>query len=115
MSAIDYSNLDAVLGAYNRGDGYLLYQQEMLGFKSARYIDVYQDIKDEEPMVTPFIKEIVQVGKEEGWNPTTGALDYVSRILKVRQWQVDLTINPIKEHRKTIPISVPPNPNPSDK
>lgn len=99
MSAIDFSNLDSTLGAYFRNEGRILYNQMFNDFKSAQHIDVDVTVKDESPMVTPTVKDIVQVGKDDAWNPTTDGISHLAEILKVRPWQVDLKIVPLREHR----------------
>lgn len=93
--SIDLSNLEATLGAYSRGPGMDLFIQAMNTFASANHIQMNTDIQDEQPMIVPEIGEIVQVGKDDGWNPTEDAFGFKARMLKVRDWQVDLKIVPL--------------------
>jgi hypothetical protein len=53
---------------------------------------VMAGIIDEEPLVEMTLEDIVQPGGKEAWNPLTNKLDFVTRILKVRECKVDLQI-----------------------
>lgn len=98
--SIDIDALDGSLGAYHRSQGKLLFKQAFYAGESTQHMEVYPNVKDEQPLIVPSVKELSQVGIANAFNPTTDAITFGNRMLKVRPAKVDLTIIPKELHQK---------------
>lgn len=93
----DYAKIIAALGNYHRKKPEMIANfQKFFGMTSRRYLKSYDTIKDELPLVTDFLGDIVQKGDpNKSWNPTTNAYSFDARILKVRDFEINLEENPL--------------------
>ncbi len=94
MSSINTAELAAKLGDYYRQYRPILNREMLLGFDPNRTFTVLDDIKDELPLPELEVGSIVQPGNALEFNPTANAINFKARILKVRDWKVDLNLVP---------------------
>ncbi len=101
--SVNLTALTTNLGAYCRENNNELFADMLLGLEPMLQragITVYDDVKDEYPLPNLMVGSIVKPGDYTQFQPTTGALSFGSRTLKVRPFKVDLQIFP-QEFEKT--------------
>lgn len=111
-NSLDLTALANALGDYNRSNGQILLKQVFKELARNMRVNVLTNIKDEEPLVVPSIGQVLQPGNPEAWNPTSNAFSINGRILKVRDWKVDLSIYPQLIAKQFIGRLQPPGSNP---
>lgn len=112
-NTIDISALTASLGDYYRSNGQILSLQVFNDIEDNGGVAVYTGIADEEPMIVPEIGTLLQPGgPEHEWNPTQDAFKFADRMLKVRDWSLDLVIRPKVLQKTFLNRLTPPGSNP---
>jgi hypothetical protein len=94
VNGINIANLTAALGAYYQEHRNILISETLLGFDPSDSFEVWDNVSDEEPMPNLSITDLIQPGNDATFNPTANALSFGARKLKVRNWKVDLLIQP---------------------
>lgn len=95
MSSISITDLNTELGAYLRENKDILIADTLLDVPFEDKFEVWDDVKDEAPMPSLSITNIVKPGLDKTtFSPTANALAFGARILKVRDCKVDLTLVP---------------------
>jgi hypothetical protein len=94
VNGLNIATLAANLGAYYREFRDILISETLLGFDPSESFEVWDDVSDEVPMPNLTITDLIQPGNDATFNPTANALSFGSRTLKVRNWKVDLLIQP---------------------
>lgn len=89
------ANIVTALGNYHRKRPEIIASlQKFFGMTSRKYLKSYETVKDELPLITDYLGDIVQKGGPlKAWNPTTNAYSFQARILKVRFFEVHLEEN----------------------
>ncbi len=93
MTTISTAAIVAALGAFYRANKSILVTDLYLDIDPETWT-VMDGISDELPLPKLTTTSIVQPGNNTAFNPTAGAVSVGARILKVRDWKVDLLINP---------------------
>lgn len=93
MTAITTSGLNAALGAFYRANRNILVRDLYIGLKTDDWT-VYDGVKDELPLPKLSIGELVVPGDNVNFTPKTNVIGLGARILKTRNWKVDLLIDP---------------------
>jgi hypothetical protein len=91
----DLSALTATLGAYARKNLDVLFNRIYFGFNKMGYT-VIDGITDEQPVTQLRVGSVLQSGDNKDFEPVTNAIEYKASILKVRDWKVDLKLEPWK-------------------
>jgi hypothetical protein len=94
LNAISITQLTAALGAYYRANKQILTSEMLLGSNIQSRYEVNDGVKDELPLPTLEVGDLVKPANDVTFQPTTNALTFGARILKVRAWKVDLLIVP---------------------
>lgn len=91
----DISNIITVLGNQHRRKAeFISSLQKFFGMTSKKHLTYYELIKDELPLVTDYLSNIVQKGgPTKAWNPTLNPYNLQSRVLKARFFEVHLEEN----------------------
>lgn len=93
MTAITTTALTAALGAFYRANRNILVRDLYMGLKTDDWT-VYDGVKDELPLPKLSIGELVVPGDNVNFTPKTNVIGLGARILKTRNWKVDLLIDP---------------------
>ncbi|MFN4254549.1 MAG: hypothetical protein ACK4Q5_06045 [Saprospiraceae bacterium] len=95
MSAsLKLSTLTSKLGAYFRTNNGVFMPRVAQGLDILKHVSIKQ-VKDELPLITIGGPSLVRPSlRDNAWNPTADAIEYIPRILKVRPCKVDLSIVP---------------------
>lgn len=93
-TAISTTNIVAALGGFFRANKNILISDLYMGLGVEDRFTIQENVSDELPLPKITMGNIVQPGNDAAFNPTANAIDVSARILKTRQWKVDLTINP---------------------
>ena len=94
MSAINITELAAKLGAYFRKNMPILVSEMLLGMNIDDRFQIMDDISDELPLPNMSISDLVKPANDLLFQPQDNAINVGARILKVRNWKVDLLIVP---------------------
>lgn len=92
--AISTTNIVAALGAFYRANKNILITDLYMGLDVLDRFTIQEGVSDELPLPKITMANIVQPGNDSTFNPTANAIGVGARILKTRNWKVDLTINP---------------------
>jgi hypothetical protein len=106
-TSVDIAALNAALGAYAQHEGIYQVKQVFNDLESFRHIMVYDKVKDEVPMITPKIGNVVQKGETGRFNPPQNFVFEVQK-LKVRPWKVDYALVPLDLHRSYLALRQAP-------
>lgn len=98
-TAIDVSDLTDALGDYYRDNRDTIFSKLMVGMDIDDRFTTLEGVTDELPLVNLQTSNMVQPGTDKDFNPTADTLTPGSRILKVRDWKVDLKILPTILHK----------------
>lgn len=93
-SALNITELNTKLGAYFRKDKGQIFTKMLLGMNIDDRFEIWDDCKDEVPLPNLTITDLVKPANNTTFQPTSNALAFGARILKVRPWKVDLQIVP---------------------
>lgn len=93
-SSLDISALTTALGAYFRKDKGVLVREMLLGMNIEDRMEIWDDCKDEVPLPNLGIEDLVKPADATTFSPTSNALKFGARTLKVRPWKVDLQLIP---------------------
>jgi hypothetical protein len=91
--AISTTSLTNALGAFYRANRNVLVRDLYLDLVSDDWV-VYDGVKDELPLPKLSIAELVKPGNNSTFSPTSNAIVLGARVLKTRNWKVDLQIDP---------------------
>lgn len=94
MPAVTVSALNTALGAFNRANKDLLFSNMLLDWNVSDLFTVMEGIKDEAPMPNLTVSDLLQPGNNLTFNPLNNTLSFDANVLKVRNWKVDLLIDP---------------------
>ncbi|RNI27646.1 hypothetical protein EFA69_16135 [Rufibacter immobilis] len=94
MSAIKIDELNEELGAYLREDKDVLIAETLQSKSLEGKFEFWDDVKDEVPLPSLSIGNIVKPANAEKFEPTPDALQFKARMLKVRGMKVDLVLVP---------------------
>ena len=94
FTAISITQLTAALGAYYRANKQILTTEMLLGSNIQQRYEVMDGVKDEMPLPFLEVADLVKPANDLEFQPTVNALKFDARILKVRNWKVDLLIVP---------------------
>lgn len=94
FTAISITALNTALGAYFRKEKPILISKMLMGMNIDDRMEVWDDCKDEVPMPNLTISDLVKPANATTFAPTSNALAFGARTLKVRPWKVDLQIVP---------------------
>lgn len=94
FTAFDITELTTALGAYIRKDKGGLISKMLLGMDIDDRMEVWDDCKDQVPMPSLGITDLVKPANNTTFAPTSNALAIGARILQVRAWKVDLQLVP---------------------
>lgn len=94
FTALNITDLNTALGAYYRKNKDVLISEMLLGLNLEDRFEVMDDVKDEVPLPSLEIADIVKPANDTTFQPTSNALTFDARILKVRRWKVDLQLIP---------------------
>lgn len=98
--AVDFSNLNAVLGAYYRDNKELLFEQLFYSDRWQERFNTVDGVSDEKPLVNMLVDfEILPGNDKTNWSPQDNAIAFGAQILKVRDCKVDLKIIPAELHK----------------
>jgi|GEM_PF-2297403 len=99
LNALSITELTTKLGDYFRSDKDTIFSKLLLGMNIDDRFDVWDDCADEVPMPNLLMEDIVQPGLDPTFSPTADAIKFGARVLKVRDWKVDLQIIPKVLHK----------------
>jgi len=100
VTSVDITALEAALGAYTRKDKGILVRRMLLGMEGiSDRMDVWDDVKDEAPLPSLTVTELIKPADAENFTPTPNGVVFDARMLKVRPWKVDLQIIPQNLYR----------------
>jgi hypothetical protein len=94
LSALNLSDLTTKLGDYHREHRNILISEILLDESFDEKFEVLDDITDELPLPSMNITDIVKPANPVTFSPTSNALVFGARVLKVRGCKVDLQIVP---------------------
>jgi hypothetical protein len=94
MSSLSITALNAALGAYLREHKNVLISEMLVNESFDTRFEVWEDVKDEVPLPSLSITNIVKPADSVNFTPTANALAFGARILKARPMKVDLQIVP---------------------
>jgi hypothetical protein len=98
--AIDFSNLNSVLGAYYRDHKELLFTEMFYSDKWQERFNLIDGVTDEKPLVNMLVDFHILPGHDKTtWSPQNNAVAFGAQILKVRDCKVDLVIVPSELHK----------------
>lgn len=97
-NSVSIIELNAALNAYCRADGVYHVKQRFNRLQSFEHIMVYDKIKDEMPLITPKIGNVLQKGETGRFNPPK-TFKFEANILKVKPWKVDFSLVPADHHQ----------------
>lgn len=100
LTAINTTELVAALGDYYRENRDILVSETLLDPNVNEMFTVYDDVTDELPMPNLGITDIIKPGVVKTFVPTSNALEFGARILKVRDVKFDLLLVPTDLHKK---------------
>lgn len=93
-ASLNLTKLTTTLGAYFREQNGVFMPRVAQGIESISHMNV-KNVKDELPLMTIGGPSLLQINKRDNaWNPTTNAVEWQPRILKVRPAKADLTFIP---------------------
>lgn len=110
-NSVKLVELENSLGDYARRAGIYHSKQVFSGMQSLDLVNVYDAVSDEVPMIVDEIQDVIQVGDSENFTPTD-AYSMKAEILKVRDFKVDLIVNPLKFHKNYTALKKPKGSNP---
>jgi hypothetical protein len=93
-TAISTTGIVAALGAFFRANKDIIISDLYIGMDIADRFTIQEGVADELPLPKITMGNIVQPGNDSTFNPTANGINVGARILKTRNWKVDLTINP---------------------
>lgn len=93
-TAFAITDIVNALGAFFRANKNILISDLYMGLNLDDRFTIQEGVSDELPLPKITMGSIVQPGNDTNFNPTANAIQVGARILKTRQWKVDLTINP---------------------
>jgi hypothetical protein len=96
FESLDITALAASLGAYHREHRDELSAEVLLDDDFTEDMEVMDDVTDEVPLPDLSLTDIVQPGIDKTFNPTSDAIKFNARKLKVRDCKVDLLLEPWK-------------------
>lgn len=99
FNSIDISDLVEALGDYYRENRDLLFSEMLLDPNVTDLFNVYDNVIDELPLPNVAITDIIKPGIDPAFNPTSNAIGFGARILKVRDVKFDLVIIPKLLHK----------------
>jgi hypothetical protein len=91
---LSITELAAKLGAYYRENRDILISETLLDFDASDSFEVWDDVSDEVPLPNLSITDLIKPGDDTTFTPNNNSLNFGARILKVRNWKVDLLIQP---------------------
>jgi hypothetical protein len=94
FTALNITDLNTALGSYYRKNKDGIISEMLLGMNVDQNFEVWDDVKDEVPLPSLEISDLVKPANDTTFSPTANALKFGARILKVRKWKVDLLIVP---------------------
>ncbi|AHM62302.1 hypothetical protein D770_20265 [Flammeovirgaceae bacterium 311] len=94
MSALKIDELVDALGDYNREHRDVLISEALLDEDFQNNYEVMDDVTDEVPLPSLAITDLIKPGNPTAFQPTSNALQFGARILKVRPIKVDLLLVP---------------------
>ncbi|NJO93019.1 MAG: hypothetical protein HC831_31725 [Chloroflexia bacterium] len=94
MSAIKLDDLVAALGSYHRENRDILVSEILLDQNFQEKFEVLDDVTDELPLPNLSISDLLKPADPVNFTPTSNALDFGARVLKVRAMKVDLQLVP---------------------
>lgn len=93
-TAFSITDIVAACGAFFRANKNIIIQDLYLELMNSEYVTEYDGVSDELPLPKITMQNIVKPADDVNFVPTANAIGVGARILKVRQWKVDLLINP---------------------
>jgi hypothetical protein len=94
VNSLDISALATALGAYHREHRDQLASELLLDEDFTADLMVMDDVTDEIPLPNLSLTDLLQPGLDPTFNPTSNAVKFGARILKVRDCKVDLLLIP---------------------
>lgn len=94
MSAIKIDDLVAALGDYHREHRDILVSEILLDQSFQEKFEVLDDVTDELPLPSLAVSDLLKPADPVNFTPTTNALAFGARVLKVRGMKVDLLLIP---------------------
>jgi hypothetical protein len=94
LTSITVSEMASALGDYCRKFSNKLISEILLADDVTQNFTVYDNIKDELALPNMSITDIVKPMDYTSFDPSTDALKFGARVLKVRDWKVDLLLYP---------------------
>lgn len=94
MSAIKIDDLVAALGDYHREHRDILVTEILLDQSFQEKFEVMDDCTDEVPLPSLEVSDLLKPADPVNFTPTSNALNFGARVLKVRPMKVDLLLVP---------------------
>ncbi len=110
--SISLVDLNTELGAYLRENRNILITQLLLGANFQEKFETYDGLKDELALPSLNMLNIVKPGLDKSsFSPTTNAIAFGARLLKVRDCKVDLQFAPAAMEKSWLGMSMPKGAN----